>query len=297
MAKRDVEAEANAVSMLRDLPGERALPALRAALGNGVNLVVAKAAKVTAEMQLRELTPELLGAFDRLFVKPAERDPQCWAKNAIARTLVDLDYREHAPYLKGARHVQMEPVWGGQEDTAHTLRGTCLLALAACNDLPRAEIFRILVDAAIDPAQVVRVEAVRAIAEMGGDEAALLLRLKARMGDKEPAVIGQVFDSLLRMEPRRALPLVKQYLEGGAEELREEAALALGTSKVEGAVEILLEAFPGAIEPYFRKTMLRALAASRQEKALEFLRALAERDGMDSAAAKEALRAAGIPLG
>ncbi len=213
MAKRNVEAEVDAVSALRDISPERAAPRLRDALSDRVNLVAAKAAKITAELQLRQLLPDLLGAFDRLFVKPVERDPQCWAKNAIAQALVDLDYREHAPFLMGARHVQMEAVWNGQEDTAQTLRGICLLALVSCNDIPRAEIFRVLVDAMVDKAQVVRVEAVRAVAEMEGEEASLLLRLKARMGDKEPAVTGQVFDSMLRLEPARALPLVKGYLE------------------------------------------------------------------------------------
>ena len=212
MAKRNVEAEVDAVSALRDISPEHAASRLRDALADRVNLVAAKAAKITGELQLRQLIPDLLGAFDRLFVKPVERDPQCWAKNAIAQALVDLDYREHAPFMMGARHVQLEAVWNGQEDTAQTLRGTCLLALVSCNDIPRAEIFRVLVDAMADKAQVVRVEAVRAVAEMEGEEASLLLRLKARMGDEEAAVTGQVFDSMLRLEPARALPLVKGYL-------------------------------------------------------------------------------------
>jgi HEAT repeat protein len=289
MAKRNVEAEVDAVSALRDISPEHALPRLRDALSDRANLVAAKGAKITAELQLRQLIPDLLGAFDRLFVKPVERDPQCWAKNAIAQALVDLDYREHAPYLMGARHVQMEPVWSGQEDTAQTLRGICLLALVTCNDIPRAETLRILVDAMADKSQGVRVEAVRAVAEMEGEEASLLLRLKARMGDEQAAVTGQVFDSLLRLEPARALPLVKGYLVSGSAELKEEAALALGASRNAEAVDILLETLPHAVEPYFRKTVLRALGASRQEKAIHFLRGLVDAGGMDVAGAKEAL--------
>jgi len=57
-----------------------------------------------------------------------------------------------------------------------------------------------------DEAPVVRVEAVRAVAEMDAEEAALVLRLKARLGDREPSVIGQVFDSLLQLERDAALP-------------------------------------------------------------------------------------------
>jgi HEAT repeat protein len=290
VAKRNVEAAVDAVGALRDVPRERAAAGLRTALADRINLVAAKAARVAAELQMGELIPDLLSAYDRLFVKPVERDSQCWAKNAIAQALVDLDYREHAPFLMGARHVQMEPVWNGQEDTAQKLRGACLLALVTCNDIPRAETLRVLVDALVDKARAVRVEAVRAIAEMEGDEAALVLRLKARMGDEEPAVTGQAFDSLLRLEPERGLDLVKGYLESGPAELKEEAALALGASRMPAAVEVLLGFLPGVSDPYLRKTVLRGLAASRQEKALEFLRGLVKQGGIDAAGATEALR-------
>ena len=80
-------------------------------------------------MRLEELAPDLLRAFDRLMEKPVERDPQCWGKNAIVQALVALEHREAAPFVRGIRHIQIEPVWGGQEDTAPTLRGTCALAL------------------------------------------------------------------------------------------------------------------------------------------------------------------------
>lgn len=289
MSKRDVEAAVDAVSALRNVSPQQAAAGLRAALADRINLVAAKAARMVAELDRRDLLPELLGAYDRLFIKPAERDPQCWAKSAIARALVDLDYREHAPFLMGARHIQMEAVWGGQEDTAQTLRGTCLLALVSCLDLPRAEVFRLLVDGLADASQIVRVEAIRAIEQMEGDEACLLVRLKARLGDAHPAVTGQAFDSLLRLEPARGLEFVKSYLDTGTQELKEEAALALGASRIAAATDILLEALPRATEPYFRKTVLRALAATRQEKAVDFLKQLAESGGMDAAAAKEAL--------
>jgi HEAT repeat protein len=289
MPKRDVEAVVQEIGLLQDVSRAEAIAGLRRALLDRVNLVVAKGAKVAAARQLPELIPELLASFDRLFVNPVERDTQCWAKNAIAKALTELDYRESAPFLRGRRHIQKEPVWGGQQDTAQTLRGICLLALAACNDMPRAQILRLLVDSMADEAEVVRIEAVRAVAEMDGEEAALVLRLKARLGDPEPPVTGQVFDSLLRLERDSALPLVGEFLEG-ADGVREEAALALGSSRMAGAVEILLQALPRARDPYFRKTLLRALSASRQEKAIEFLLGLI-REGItaDAEGAVEAL--------
>src|SRR6185312_2059495 len=118
MPKRDVEAIVRRIGLLRDVTHAEALPELRKALADRVNLIVAKAAKVTAERQMRELVPDLLAAFDRMFVKPLESDTQCWGKNAIAKALTELDYRESAPYLRGHRHIQMEGVWGSVEDTA-----------------------------------------------------------------------------------------------------------------------------------------------------------------------------------
>lgn len=268
MANRRVEDD---IERLGHIPRDAAAPALRKALEDRVGLVVAKAAKVAAGFELRELIPDLLRAFDRLFEKPLERDPQCWAKNAIAQALVDLDHRESAPYVRGARWVQMEPVWGGQEDTASSLRGICLLALPACFDARREDVFRALVDGLTEPAQTVRLECVRAIAEMGGDEAPLLLRLKARTGDAEPPVIGQVFDSLLKLEGREGMAFVAAFLDSGKAEVAAEAALALGASRLAEAEEILEAAWQKTRDPELRYVLVRGISSGRQPRAFEFL--------------------------
>ena len=163
MANRRVEEEIERLSALREAgSGPATMAALRKALGGRIGLVVAKAAKVAAELEAREVVPQLVGAFERMFENPVERDPQCWAKNAIAKALTAMDYRESEPYLRGARHVQMEPVWGGQEDSATTLRGICLLGLVTCSDVRRETIFRVLVDAMADASRDVRAEIGRA---------------------------------------------------------------------------------------------------------------------------------------
>ena len=68
----------------------------------------------------------------------------------------------------------------------------------------------------------------RAIAQMQGDEAILLLRLKARQGDTETEVVGQVFDYLLQLENDQALPFLADFLQPKLGPVAEEAALALG---------------------------------------------------------------------
>ena len=269
MAHRKIDQEIEKLNLLREAPRPEAAAALRKTLGDRVNVVVAKAAKMAAELDLRELVPDLLRAFDRLFEKPVERDPQCWGKNALAKALVDLDHRESAPFLRGMRHVQMEPSFGPPVDTADTLRGICLLALGPCPDLTRPEVMRYLVDGLTDEAHTVRIEAVRALEQMEG-EGALLLRLKARLGDKEPPVMGQVFDSLLNLERERAIPLVAEFLKADPD-TRAEAALALGSSRLPPALEILRETWETARAAEFREVLLRALGISRQPSAIQFL--------------------------
>ena len=271
---RDIEQEIEQLGALVEAPAVEALPVLRKALADRVSLVVAKGAKIAAARRCGELIPDLLKAFDRLLENAAERDPQCWGKIAIANALRDLDYQESAPYLRGTRHIQMEPVWGGQEDTAQPLRGACLLALIACTDLDRAEILRCLVDAVSEKDAVVRGEAARALAGMGGDEAALLLRFKARIGDEEPQVIGQVFDGILRLEGGAAVPFLASFLDAQRPEVRDEAALALGSSRLTAAVAELKRALGKARDAAFRETLLRALSISREPDALELLLSL-----------------------
>jgi hypothetical protein len=202
-------------------------------------LIVAKAAAIAGERGLRELVPGLLRAFGRLLEHGAQRDPQCWGKHAIARALVALDHRDSAPYLRGLRHIQLEPVWGGQADTAANLRGTCVLALAACSDIPRQDTLRAMVDSLADPSDLVRAEAVRALVQMPGEEGALLLRLKARLGDKALQVTGQAFDGVLALEGESAVPFVAGFLKS-AEAPAKKAVLSLGSSPMAGVVEALI---------------------------------------------------------
>jgi hypothetical protein len=289
MAKRKIEDELESLAGLRGAPASEALPDLRKALTGRANLVVAKAAEICARFPAPDVTPDLVRAFDRLLEDAARRDPQCWGKNAIACALRDLGHTDPAVFLRGAGHVQMESVWAGRADTAGPLRGLCLLALPGCPDLRREVILRILVDALADPVATVRGDSARALAAMGGDDSALVLRLKARLGDDDSAVLGQVFESLLALERSGALDFVRQFLSAG-NAVAEEAVLALGNSRLDAAPAVLMEAWEAAKAPDFREALLRALSLSRHDDAIAFLRRLvAEGSSRDAAAAQSAL--------
>ena len=238
---RKTEERIRELKRLRTTPEVDALPTLKKALQDRSNLVVAEAAKIGGQLQSGALIPELLAAFTRLFEDPVKTDPNCLGKTAIVKALAALNYEESAPFLRAVVHVQMEPVYGGQQDTAINLRASAILALVQCTDLSRPEILRHIVDALADPSDKVRIEAVRTLEQMNGDEAGLVLRLKAHSGDSEPSVVGQVFDSLLALERDKAVEFVARFLSATSLEVRDEAALALGASRLPVAVRRLIE--------------------------------------------------------
>jgi hypothetical protein len=134
-AKRNFDAELAALEALRDESPEAAEPKLAKALNLRNNFLVAKAAGVTMHHHLSSLTSEMVAAFPRFLENSSKSDPQCWAKNALAKALAAFEYQEPEIFLSGMRHIQMEPVWGGSADTAGTLRGICALALVQCREV------------------------------------------------------------------------------------------------------------------------------------------------------------------
>ena len=270
MPKRKVEDELEQLSALRlAAPGEVVIAALRKALRDRVNVIVAKAASIAAELNLCALIPDMLTAFDRLFLDPAKNDPQCWGKNALSKALTVLGHSEAATFMRGLQHVQMEPVWKGQEDTAAVLRGACALALIQCTDIPVNEMHTQLIDVLADRAQTVRLDAARALAELGTPEAILLLRLKARLGDADPSVTGEILSFLLRLEEDHAVPFAGSFLDHVEGEVREEAALALGGSRLPASIVYLRERW--ASSPGLAQILIRAFGASRLDAAVLFL--------------------------
>jgi HEAT repeat protein len=275
MAVRNVERELENIKALRTAAaGESRTRALRKALNDKVNVLVAKAAGVVSELEERTLIPDLLAAFDRLLVDPVKSDPQCWGKNAIATALRDLGHTESDVYLKGARHVQYEPVWGGEEDTAANLRGICALALLRCTDITREDKLWLVLPLLTEESPSLRKDGAIALESVEGREAALMLRIKARMGDVDPTVTGQVFESLLRVERDSAIPFVVEFLRSPKPEMREEAALALGASRLTAAVDALENATSDRHLFLDIEILCRALAISRNEKAIDILLAL-----------------------
>lgn len=270
------KADDRKLQILEALRSNPAVEPLRKALHDRSNYFISKAAALAPALGTGELIPDLVAAFDRFLLDPIKSDPQCWAKNAIAKALKDLGHSESAFFLRGLKYFQFEPVWRGPEngpgvaDTAGTLRGACALALVTC-PLPRLEILEHLADLlAADPAKTVRADAAVAIAQLAGPDSALLLRFKALSGDSEPEVTGQCLTSLLDLSPAY-VPFVAGFLDSKVEDVPLEAASALGASSHAAAVRILKERYRAKPDPVLTRAILLSLGASRQPESADFL--------------------------
>jgi hypothetical protein len=261
---------------------------LRKALAHRNNFIVAKVAKLVADAELFALLPEVLAAFDRFFIDAEKTDPKCWAKDALVKTLVKLEHRQKDAYLRGLRHHQMEASWGPPIDSAGALRGACAHALVDCPGINDADLLAILLDPLTDTDKTVRIEAARAIGQVGGVSAALILRLRALLAKDEPEVLGAVYSALLSVEGSRAVALVAAALEEG-DDLAAEAAFALADARTPESLAPLLARFRAGADTWFTGVLLSAIALTRLPEAIDFLLALIARDTREAPAAIEAI--------
>jgi HEAT repeat protein len=287
-SKRAFEAQIGALEALREAPQESRIEPLRKALTQRNNFIVAKAADLAREFNLHDLIPDLLKAFDRFFENPEKSDPQCWAKNAIGRTLAAFEIQEPEVFLRGMRHIQLEAVWGGRSDTAGTLRATCALALVQCRRLTNDELLAHLIDLFADKEKTVRAELARAIEQIGSPSASLLLRLRATLAHDEPEVLGACYSGILRLEGISAIPWISRFLIGG-DDSAGEAALAIAGTRSPQALDTLRKALDSASDPWFRSVLLSAIALTRQDAAMDLLLDLVKSDSLDAERAIEAV--------
>ena len=186
------------------------------------------------------------------------------------------------------RHIQLEPVWGGSSDTAGTLRATCALALVQCRSLHEPDLLAHLVELFADKDKSVRIEAARAVEQVGSPSAALLLRLRAVLGADEPEVLGACYSGILRLEGVSAIPWISRFL-ASSDDPAAEAALAIaGTHSAQG-FNILRERFTEESDPWFRSVLLSAIALTRQDAAIEFLIDLVRTESLQAEAAIEVI--------
>jgi HEAT repeat protein len=286
-AAKNFDAELAAINATANLAPDEALPILRKALTHRSNLIVSRAAKHAATLNLTVLTPDLAAAFNRFMEDSVKSDPQCWAKNELSKTLAQFEYQDPDIFLAGLKHHQYEPSWSGPSDSAGALRGTCALALVQCRELSSDRLLRYLTPLFADKDLPVRINGARAIEQVGSDSAALLLRLRAELGSDEPELLGACLGGVLRLDGEPALPWVAAFL-AEQDDLAAEAAFVLAENRSPAAIPYLQRAYTTAREPAFRNAILAALASTRLAEATAWLLQLITtepRDAVNIAAA------------
>jgi HEAT repeat protein len=291
MAKsRQLEQTLAELSHLRPDPASASsIATLRRVLGGRSSHAAAKAAEIAGEHEIGALQADLVAAFERFLQDGQRTDPGCGAKTAIAGALYRMGSEEHQLFLRGIRYVQLEPVWGGKVDTAPALRGVCALGLVRAN---YRDVMIELADLLADPEAQVRADAARAIAYSEDANGVPVLRLKALVGDQDPAVITECLGALLRLSPHGSLPFVARFLECGDTTAQEAAALALGGSRLAEAFAVLRQWWERTPAPDLRRSGLLAIAMLKRDDAIDFL--LERIATADGPTARDAIAALGM---
>ncbi|MEJ2156503.1 MAG: hypothetical protein P8X96_14280 [Desulfobacteraceae bacterium] len=270
------------LSVLRDLQKASISEGTRIALGKALaganNIIVAEAAKTAGRLGMEKMIPDLLKAFDRLLDNPLKRDKGCLAKEAIIETLDKLEYDQVDIFFHGIRYYQIEPAYLRPVDTAAILRGRCAFALVRIGG---AGVVFELVELLVDPEPQARIAAVKALTGISSDISEPLLRLKTRQGDEDHQVVAECLFALMDVNPENSVGFVEKFLFLGSEDfselsdrdliLAENAALAIGGSKLEIAFEILQHHRENSINPEFQDMLLMPMALTRFEGAFNYL--------------------------
>lgn len=266
--------------------------ALRAFLRSKMNLVAARAADVVREWSAAELLPQLLELWERSLVDPVKSDKACHAKLAVVEALDAIGHDDVSAYLRGVRHVQLEPSYGPPVDSATELRVACARILAS-RGYP--DIYVILADLLMDREPGARKAAAEIAAGLGGERGELLLRMRVLAGDDHTENYAAYFRGLLDLSPELSLPLVESHSRHESPAVVEEAILALGESRLPGAFPILKDLYHATIIAEDRRVIILGISLLRTAEAVDFLEEVVL-DG-DSASARRVVEALGIYRG
>lgn len=255
--------------------------------------LVARAAPLVQADERERFTALLLSAFEHLFGAAGTRgadvsklDPACLGKTALAEALDRLEHPLEGPFRRGVVHVQMEGPFP-PSDSATGLRARCGFALVRLR-VPDA--LEVLADLMTDREPSVRAAGAEAVAYHGDERGIALLRMKLRHGDAEPDVLSAAVLAYLRLAPGAGLAWARGMLTGEARDRREAAAIALGETRLEGALEPLAAYLARVESEGDTRAAVAALLMLRSEPALARLREFAaQRRDAHGTVARDAL--------
>jgi HEAT repeat protein len=267
---------------------------LGVALASSRSLVVARAARLVKEHALDGFEEALRAAFEHFLQNPVKSDPGCQAKLAAIEALDHAESVSGEPFARAVRHVQME----GSSDMAAPLRASGIAGLARLGHPDFGLLVARLLNDRWPP---VRQAALEALAHRGDGAGAPLALLKVELGDEDPLVTLAAMTALIALSPEWGLDVLGPMIDGsdgGAAKderggtRRELAAVALGQSRREDALALLLDKLRHCPRLDQRQALLQAIGLHRSERALESMLAIvADAKAAEATLAIEALAA------
>lgn len=256
--------------------------ALIAALASKRAPVVARAAKLIQEHALPDLEAEMSVAVQRFLRDPSRSDPNCHARLALLDALDHAESQDAEPFLRALRTAALEsPLVTG------SMRSRCALALARIGHPDLAVVAGQLL---ADPQASVRHAALDALAHRGDPATAGLAMFKLRAGDDDRLVVLAAASALLALAPAWGLDELRAHLERGSDAQQQLAAMALGQSRRDEALTVLLEALDRTPLAEDRAALLTGIGLHRSDRALEaMLGVIRDRSEIEARQAIQAL--------
>lgn len=243
---------------------------LKKHIRGGQALVAGKAAKIAAGFQMAELLPDMESAMDRLLSKPAS-DKGCNGIILLAEAL-NLSGTTNFELIKRmSGHIQFEPVYGGQKDSAARLRGLAACCLANCSEPERYYEFARLSQ---DDEPEVRLMTIETLGELPGMNSELLLLQKACQSGENQRIVGAAAGALLKLNFERFRDFVKERLQNAQEDFFTETIFSMGEGNRQEPLNLLMELYNFEVLEVRKNEILRALCLSRNDTVRKFILSL-----------------------
>lgn len=246
--------------------------AVESALQSKLSLVIAQAAILVRERELKIDARLLLDAYQRLLVQPEDRnatieDKNCRAKLPLVESLHSLEFDDPDFYSDGMLYRQWEPAWPAPEESAGNLRGAHAFALVSSQLASPHETLMKLVSLLFDESVSARIHAAAAIGQLGHPGSAAVMKTAILQDSNSADVVEECFRSLLRNDAS-SLEFVAGYLE--SDRLCIEAAASLTEFGSAAGVALVTEKAQQAYGD-FQEALFVTLGVSRHTDALDFL--------------------------
>ena len=254
--------------------------ALKPHLRDTNNVVSSAAVTQAVKLNAAELSADISALLLSLLKSkdPIKSDKGCRTKVACVKALAVFDdlYQNYDLLTVALRHRQLEPVFGGRDDTGAFLRGETVQVLGKINFKDAAmEIAALLFDECPFP----QTAAIKTLKHINNDVAQTSLRLKALADNSTDEVAAELFTAIAQIDPDPIGFLTSFLYNGSSATGKTNALFALGGLKNVEAFNILKDFWGENTDLGLRKQIIMAISFTRTEEGYDFLKKLLREGG------------------